>query len=192
MASIAVQAAHRRRSSTFVASTGAHSLPSIHLSTQTFRISGLMSLTWMYNDLGGADKNYIVRNLINACGFVGYSSGATIVAAGYGKNELNGKACVWLAVVGAIVFSTLQMQDMADMEGDAARGRRTLPFVHGETVALWSIAVPVAAWSFICPALWGCGVIGYGISNAVGSLLLVRILVLKAYRRTWAIWCLGQ
>ena len=45
-----------------------------------------------------------------------YSSGATIVAVGYGQNELNGKACVWLAVVGAIMFSTLQMQDMADRE----------------------------------------------------------------------------
>ena len=158
-----------------------------------FESAAMMALTWMYNDLGGADENYIVRNLINACGFVCYSSGATIVAAGYGQNELNRKAYVWLAVVGAIVFSTLQMQDMADMEGDAARGRRTLPLVHGETVARWSIAVPVAAWSFVCPAFWGSGAIGYGISIAAGSVLFVRVLVLKgrmAYRRTWVIWCL--
>ena len=153
----------------------------------------MMSLTWMYNDLGGADENYIIRNLINACGFVCYSSGATIVAAGYGQNELNRKAYTWLTLVGAIVFSTLQMQDMADMEGDAARGRRTLPLVHGETVARWSIAVPVAAWSFICPAFWESGVIGYGISIATGTVLLIRVLLLKgqmAYRRTWGVWCL--
>ena len=157
-----------------------------------FESLALMSLTWMYNDLGGADENYIVRNLINACGFVCYSSGATTIAAGYGQNELNRKAWIWLAIVGAIVFSTLQMQDMADMEGDAVRGRRTLPLVHGETVARWSVAVRVAAWSFICPAFWESGVIGYGISVATGSVLIVRVLLLKgrmAYRKTWAIWC---
>ena len=158
-----------------------------------FESMAMMSLTWMYNDLGGADENYIVRNLINACGFVCYSSGATIVAAGYGQNELNRNAYVWLAVVGAIVFSTLQMQDMADMEGDAARGRRTLPLVHGETFARWSIALPVAIWSLVCPTFWGSGVIGFGISVAAGSVLVFRILVLSgpmAYRRTWVIWCL--
>ncbi|KAL2038023.1 hypothetical protein N7G274_009243 [Stereocaulon virgatum] len=158
-----------------------------------FESMAMMALTWMYNDLGGADENYIIRNLINACGFVCYSSGATSVAVGYGHSEFNEKAWVWLALVGAIVFSTLQMQDMADMEGDAARGRRTLPLVHGESVARWFIAVPVAAWSIICPAFWESGLVGYGIATAVGSALFVRVLVLEgrmAYRRTWAIWCL--
>jgi hypothetical protein len=61
----------------------------------------------MYNDLEGADENYIVRNLINACCFVCYSSGATIVAVGYGQSELNEKAWVWLALVGAIILSSL-------------------------------------------------------------------------------------
>ena len=160
---------------------------------RAFESMAMMLLTWMYNDLGGADENYIVRNLINACGFVCYSSGATIVAAGYVQNELNRNAYVWLAVVGAIVFSTLQMQDMADMEGDAARGRRTLPLVHGETFARWSIALPVALWSLICPRFWGSGVIGFGISVAAGSILVFRILVLSgpmAYHWTWVIWCL--
>lgn len=158
-----------------------------------FESMAMMLLTWMYNDLGGADESYIIRNLINACGFVCYSSGATIIAAGYGQNELNRDAYVWLAVVGAIVFSTLQMQDMADMEGDAARGRRTLPLVHGEKFARWSIALPVAVWSLVCPAFWGSGVVGFGISIAAGSVLFFRILVLSgpmAYRRTWVIWCL--
>lgn len=153
----------------------------------------MMALTWMYNDLAGADENYIVRNAINACGFVCYSSGATAVAAGYGRYELNQKAYPWLAIIGAVVFSTLQMQDMADMEGDAARGRRTLPLVHGETIARWSIAIPVAAWSLICPAFWECGAVGYGVSVAAGSVLFVRILLLDgrfAYRKTWGMWCL--
>ena len=141
----------------------------------------------MYNNLGGADENYILRNLINTCGFVYYSRGATIVAAGYGHYELNQTAYPWLALVGAVVFSTLQMQDMADMEGDAARGRRTLPLVHGETPARWSIAVPVTAWSFICPAFWEAGIAGYGVSIIIGSVLVVRLLFFEgraAYRKT--------
>ena len=158
-----------------------------------FEAVAMISLTWMYNDLGGADENYVLRNLINACGFVCYSSGATTVAIGFGQHKLNHKAHIWLIIVGAIVFSTLQMQDMADMDGDAARGRRTLPLAHGETTARWSIAVPVMAWSFICPAFWASGVVGYAISIALGSILSVRVLLMSgsmAYRRTWGFWCL--
>ncbi|KIM95631.1 hypothetical protein OIDMADRAFT_133318, partial [Oidiodendron maius Zn] len=58
-----------------------------------FVLSGMtlatVGLTWMYNDLEGACENYILRNIINAFGFVSYSSGATIVAAGYGQYDLN-------------------------------------------------------------------------------------------------------
>ena len=69
-------------------------------------------LTWMYNDLGGADESYIVRNFINALGFVCYSSGALRVASGYGQYFLNDESYQWLGIVGGIVFTTLQAQDM--------------------------------------------------------------------------------
>lgn len=93
-------------------------------------------LTWMYNDLGGADESYIVRNFINALGFVCYSSGATRVACGYGHCFLNDEAYQWLAIIGGIVFSTLQAQDMgktsmdtsnasADPNSSGPRGRQS-------------------------------------------------------------------
>ena len=72
----------------------------------------MMVLTWQYNDLAGADENFVVRNTINAFGFVCYSSGATRVAGGPGDCILNQDAYQWLGIIGAIVFSTLQMQDM--------------------------------------------------------------------------------
>lgn len=72
----------------------------------------MMVLTWQYNDLAGADENFVVRNIINAFGFVCYSSGATRVASGSGEGILNRDAYQWLGIIGAIVFSTLQMQDM--------------------------------------------------------------------------------
>ena len=70
------------------------------------------TLVYMYNDLGGADENFVVRNVINAAGFICYSAGATRVACGHNQCHLNAKASQWLAVIGGIVFSTLQMQDM--------------------------------------------------------------------------------
>ncbi|OAK97443.1 hypothetical protein IQ06DRAFT_358884 [Phaeosphaeriaceae sp. SRC1lsM3a] len=79
----------------------------------------MMVQTWMYNDLGGADEMYIVRNIINALGFKCYSSGSTYVAAGI--HTLTAQAYKWIAIVGAIVFTTLSMQDLPDVKGDAAR-----------------------------------------------------------------------
>lgn len=73
------------------------------------------TLVYMYNDLGGADENFVVRNLINAAGFICYSAGATRVACGHGQYSLNEKAYQWLAIIGGIIFSTLQMQDMVSI-----------------------------------------------------------------------------
>ena len=73
------------------------------------------TLMYMYNDLGGADENFVVRNLINAAGFICYSAGAIRVACGHGECSLNEKAYQWLAIIGGIVFSTLQMQDMVSL-----------------------------------------------------------------------------
>ena len=154
---------------------------------------GMLVLTWLYNDLEGADDNYLTRNAINALGFVCYSSGSTIVAAGYGRWELNSRAFEWLAIVGGIVFSTLQMQDMADMAGDAVRGRGTLPLVHGEEVARWSIAIPVVFWSLFCPVYWEVGLWAFAPSVLIGGTLAFRVLwyrTVEADRRTWKLWCI--
>lgn len=153
----------------------------------------MITLTWMYNDLGGADENYLVRNIINALGCICYSSGSIVVAAGYGTYELNQQSRVWLKIVGAIIFSTIQMQDLADMEGDEEHGRRTLPLVHGEIVARWSIAVPVVLWSVFCSWFWQVGALGCIPSLLIGGILAVRVVGfkgVKADRITWKLWCL--
>ena len=153
----------------------------------------LMVMTWMYNDLGGADINFVTRNLLNAFGYICYSSGSMTVGAGYGQHELNETATWWLAIIGSIIFTTLQMQDMPDVEGDAARGRRTIPLIFGDTFARFSIAVPVMAWSFICPVFWGLSTLGYAAPVAAGTIFSLRLLLLRnvmADGLTWKIWCL--
>ena len=151
----------------------------------------MMVLTWMYNDLGGADENYVVRNLINCFGFMCYSSGATLVACGFGQYTLNSQAYPWLAMVGGIVLTTLQMQDMSDQEGDRTRGRGTIPLVLGDGVARWTIAVPVTIWSLACPIFWEIHPYAFIAPLVLGGAVGLRILLLRsvdADKVTWKFW----
>ncbi len=120
--------------------------------------AAMLILTWMYNDLGGADENYFLRNLIIAGGYICHGSGATIIAAGFRDHELQRKAYKWLGMIGGVILTTMQVQDLPDMVGDAARGRRTLPLVHGEWIGRYSVAVPVVVWTFACPAFLATGI----------------------------------
>jgi 4-hydroxybenzoate polyprenyltransferase len=155
-----------------------------------FETVGMMVLTWMYNDLGGADEFYLVRNSINALGFMCYSSGSTDVAAG--AHSLTPKAYRWIAMVGAIILSTLSMQDLPDVTGDAVRGRRTSPLVMGDAWSRWEIAVPIFLWSIICPVFWNVAWLGFVIPVCVGAWLAFRILRFRTVaedKRSWQIWC---
>ncbi|KAM0796883.1 UbiA prenyltransferase family-domain-containing protein [Usnea florida] len=152
----------------------------------------MLILTWMYNDLGGADENFIVRNLINAIGFICHGSGATLIAAGFRDHEITSQAHIWLTLIGGVIFTTLQVQDLPDMEGDAARGRRTLPLIYGEVVGRYSVAIAVLGWSFICPTFWKLGFLAYILPVMLGSLVAVRVLAMRnvpADQKTYRIWC---
>ncbi|KAL8718173.1 MAG: hypothetical protein Q9225_004668 [Loekoesia sp. 1 TL-2023] len=148
-------------------------------------------LTWMYNDLYGADEHYAVRNLINAAGFMTYSYGATRVAAG--PYELNAvMRYQWVPIIGAVILTTLQMQDMSDQDGDAQKGRGTLPLKWGDGAARWSIAVPVVFWSLACPAFWRMQYWGWAVPLILGTVLAGRVLVLRSVEQdkiTWKLWC---
>ena len=151
----------------------------------------LMIASWLYNDLGGSDENYIIRNLLNACGLTFIGAGATTIAAG--GYELNERGYGWLGVLACTIFSTIQTQDLADIEGDAARGRKTLPLVHGQRIARWSIFLSVTAWSLVCPTFWRLHPYAYIPSTLAGGLLASRILLMRtvaADEATWKIWCL--
>jgi len=152
----------------------------------------IMVLTWMYNDLGGADEVYVIRNFINGLGFVCYGSGAATVASGLGTYSKTWDAYVWAAMVGGIVFTTVSAQDLPDIAGDALRGRLTAPLVHGDVAARWSISTPIMVWSFICPWFWGLGWFGYATSVGMGATLALRIIHLRRIdsdRLSWKMWC---
>ena len=150
----------------------------------------LIFLGRMYNGLGTADRGCIIRNLTNAAGFLCFASGATIVA-NKDSTVLNAKAYQWFAVIGLIVFSTVQSQDMGDQKGDAARGRKTIPLVIGDWNARWTIAIPVIVWSLLTPAFWTLPLSGFIIPSLLGALVAKRVLLNRTGQEdklTFVIW----
>lgn len=151
----------------------------------------LILLDYWYNDLEGGDKSWFLRSFINACGFSCYASGATEIASGYPGFPLNDTANQWFLIIGMIVFSTIQSMDMYDQVGDRLRGRRTIPLILGDSAARWTLAIPVAIWSFFCPFFWRLPVGGYLGSALFGGVIIYRTLnkrTTKDDRMTFSMW----
>ena len=138
----------------------------------------LMLLGYGYNDLNLSDVNWVTRNLLNALGFCGFAWGALEAALGRPLVFQQGAIIVWLGVIAVVVFSTIQVQDMYDQEGDGLRSRKTLPLTIGDGPARWAIAAPMVAWSVLCPQYWRLG---------NGSRMLVGVLGLAVVCRTLAV-----
>lgn len=153
----------------------------------------LVFLGWWYNDLGGANYSCITRNFINACGFLSYASGATEVAS---RSELldspfKPTAWPWFLIIGAIVFTSVQTQDMYDQPGDSLRGRKTVPLVVGDHYARLSIAIAMTCWSVVCPTFWHLGPGTYAMSMITGAIVTFRTLTKRsvpADKLTFRIW----
>ena len=153
-------------------------------------------LTWMYNDLGGSDVHYTVRNLLNGLAIVVASTGATRVAIHDGVNvyDLNPNGYEWLAIKATIVSTTVQIQDLRDQDGDRSRGRKTAPICLGDELTRYSVIVPVMVWSVICPFFWVVDYFGYIVPVVLGGSLGVRLLLWRSVEadeaslKLWGLW----
>ena len=105
----------------------------------------LFSLTWMYNEMKGGDESFVVRNLIIAAAYVFYGSGALRVAIGAPDLHLTANAVWWLTIKGAVIFTTMSVQDLKDQAGDRARQRRTAPLVLGDSTTRGALALLIIA-----------------------------------------------
>lgn len=134
----------------------------------------LMALCCWYNDHGGA-AGLVSRNFLNACGIICYCSGAMEIALG---SHLRPERILtqWFLIIGGVIFSTVQVQDLCDQEGDRAAGRNTLPLVVGDGPSRWMTALPMAAWSLICPWYWNAPVSVYVLFSAMGFVIAFRVL----------------
>ncbi|KAF4595306.1 UbiA prenyltransferase family-domain-containing protein [Ophiocordyceps camponoti-floridani] len=154
---------------------------------------GIVLLTSWYNRWGGSDTNPLTRNAITGFGYMCFTSGALEVA--YGKalplDGSNRQLMVWLCVLGAIVTTTMHVQDMEDQEGDGQRGRRTAPLVLGDGPCRWTIALPMVGWAVACPSIWRPALPMAGVSTALALTVALRTLILRresSDRRTFWVW----
>ncbi|KAI9794889.1 MAG: hypothetical protein M1816_003018 [Peltula sp. TS41687] len=153
----------------------------------------LIALGYWYNDARGADSSCILRNFINACGISCFTSAALEVALGH-QVPLNASFIDWLLIIGAVIFSTVQTQDMYDQAGDSLRGRKTVPLVAGDNVGRWSIAITMAFWSVFCPWYWQSAALGWIATTGVGFLIVFRTLTCRTVRgdkitfKFWNLW----
>lgn len=157
-----------------------------------FESAILVTLTWMYNDLGGGDCDYRVRNAIIAAAFAVYNTASLKIALGAETiSMISIPGQQWILVVSGVILTTMHIQDLKDIEGDRRRCRRTAPLVLGNDLTRWTIVAGLLFWSLFCPWFWQSSWIGVVQSSGTGALVAFRILKRKdpaADRLSWKIW----
>ncbi|KAI0628441.1 UbiA prenyltransferase family-domain-containing protein [Trametes polyzona] len=118
----------------------------------------LVVLTVLYNELA-AHRHWIVRNLVNALGFVSFEVGATLIA-GADPTRLDAIALSSVIASAGIIVTTIHAQDFKDVDGDRLIGRLTIPMAFS-SAAPYTILLPVLVWSLGLSVLWGLsGILG--------------------------------
>ena len=155
-----------------------------------FESAILVALTWMYNDLGGGDRSFWIRNEIIAAAFAVYNAGSLKLAIG-AESRISGNGLVWIGIISAVIFTTMHTQDLKDQAGDEQRRRRTVPLVLGDGVARWTIVIALTVWAIFCPYFWRTSGSGYLMSGGLATVVATRMLRwrnAKADTETWRLW----
>ncbi|MCJ1283501.1 hypothetical protein MMC26_002831 [Xylographa opegraphella] len=155
------------------------------------------ALAYCYNSLGGSDASGAVRNLMNVSFYVCAMIGTIEVAAGGQNIAFSSTAWAWFAIIGGVVLTTVHVQDIPDQEGDAARGRRTIPLEVGDRMARWSVAVLDLVWSIAAPMFWHKGAAGFILPVGLAGVVAVRLFRSKSVQEdkvtlmVWSLWMLS-
>jgi 4-hydroxybenzoate polyprenyltransferase len=100
---------------------------------------GWVALTLTYNHLG-LHRHWLTKNGL----FITLYAILLLAPAWHFGAALNTTAWRWILVLSVAMGLTLTLQDLRDVRGDEALGRRTLPIVFGETPARLVIAGTIA------------------------------------------------
>ncbi|KAI5825149.1 hypothetical protein K523DRAFT_313968 [Schizophyllum commune Tattone D] len=92
------------------------------------------------------------KNIMNSLGYLGFEYGATSLLAG-GK-PLSSSTALLLLCSGLVILTTVHAQDFADIEGDRALGRMTLP-IRFPGLSRAGVYIGVPLWSFFLAYAWG-------------------------------------
>lgn len=156
----------------------------------------ILILTWLYNDLRGGDEAF-ARELIISVAYGLFNNGSLEIAMnGSGNTQRytsSPEGILWTAIISGVILTTMQVQDLKDMEGDRGRGRKTIAIFLGEPVSRGSIAFFVCFWSWACTRFWHLGAVGSALSWVAAVNVALRVLLVrgrpKEDARTWRMWC---
>ncbi|KAI1387695.1 UbiA prenyltransferase family-domain-containing protein [Hypoxylon trugodes] len=137
----------------------------------------LILLGAWYNIGGGANNNFVTRNFINAAGILSFASGAMEVVLGF-PLVVTKPSVEWLGILALVIFSTIQMQDLPDIEGDSDRNRKTMPLVVGNTITRWVTAILVLVFSGLPPTYWRLDWYSFIVPLLLGTLVATRVTFL--------------
>ena len=149
----------------------------------------LITLTWMNNDLRGGEE-YWNRHALLAAAFAVYNSASLKLAAG-SSSHISEKGWQWIAIISAVIATTIQIQDLKDQVGDQQRGRRSMPLELGEAVTSWSFVGALACWSVYVPVFWRVGVWPFSMTVGMASGIAGRVLLWRdteADCLSWKLW----
>jgi 4-hydroxybenzoate polyprenyltransferase len=147
-----------------------------------------MVVSYMYNDMGGGDSHYAIRDTLNGLGLTTWAFGATSAAKGLDVAFSNADLVAGMVMILAIA-TTNGIQDFRDLYGDRKCGRGTFPLLVGESRARYILAMAVLTWSFgIVPTLH---VPLLSIQTVLGIIIACRLVLFrkcKSDRLTTEIW----
>ncbi|KAJ7618380.1 UbiA prenyltransferase family [Roridomyces roridus] len=113
----------------------------------------LFATTFIYDEMGAAG-HFIGKNFCNIGGYVAFESGATLIMGPRTGLDDNSQRALLLS--GALIFTTIQAQDFADVEGDAASGRETFPIRAPELSRVVTF-IALGFWSIFLSSAWSIG-----------------------------------
>ena len=97
---------------------------------------------------------------------------ANTIATGL-SSSLDHISQISVVISGLIVFTTIQAQDFADVEGDKRLGRVTFPIYAPQFSRLWTLLAMVA-WTALLTWFWSIGPTISGIFLALGTAIGFR------------------
>ena len=161
-----------------------------HFTGGVWESLALMGLFFLYNDLDLGSANILARLLLNALGYTFFALGAVSTLLHSSGSGLAQQGYVWLAILAAVIFSTGQSQDLEDLEGDKATGRRTIPVILGDGITRLSVILPMTFWTIFAPRYWDCSLKASMPVFAIGAVVIKRYAMgnKAEYKKTFRLW----
>lgn len=140
--------------------------------------------TWLYNEQAWGDKSWWQRSIMNACGITTnrvatLDVAITVVQSATQSFNFTEKGLGWFLMHAAIIFTTIQVQDLRDQEGDAKIDRQTLPLIIGDAPTRWITGTAVLFWSVVCPIYWDLTLLGSIMPVVMGVLVTAHMLICR-------------